>query len=152
MRETEILVEQQTPKGVLVCDHAGRVINKLSLSVSCLATAARATIDETGESRIRREPANRSARPMQPPTASGLHEEKLPVRPTPSAGASDGACVVPMIGISLTKSEIGKSREGSHPIHPLLPQARRGEKLQVQPNPSIVPTDNACAALPRGTT
>ena len=31
MRETEILVEQQTPQGVLVCDHAGRVINKLSL-------------------------------------------------------------------------------------------------------------------------
>ena len=31
MRETEILVEQQTPQGVLVCDHAGGVINKLSL-------------------------------------------------------------------------------------------------------------------------
>ena len=30
VRETEILVEQQTPQGVLVCDHAGRVINKLS--------------------------------------------------------------------------------------------------------------------------
>ena len=28
----EILVEQQTPQGVLVCDHAGRVINKLSLA------------------------------------------------------------------------------------------------------------------------
>ena len=30
VRETEILVEQQPPQGVLVCDHAGRVINKLS--------------------------------------------------------------------------------------------------------------------------
>ena len=30
MRETEILVEQQPPQGVLVCDHAGRVINKFS--------------------------------------------------------------------------------------------------------------------------
>ena len=29
----EILVEQQTPQGVLVCDHAGRVINKISLSI-----------------------------------------------------------------------------------------------------------------------
>ena len=26
MRETEILVEQQPPQGVLVCDHAGFVI------------------------------------------------------------------------------------------------------------------------------
>ena len=31
MRETEILVEQQPPQGVLVCDHAGLVINKLSI-------------------------------------------------------------------------------------------------------------------------
>jgi len=30
VRETEILVEQQTPHGVFVCDHAGLVINKLS--------------------------------------------------------------------------------------------------------------------------
>ena len=30
MRETEILVEQQPPQGVLVCDHAGLVINKFS--------------------------------------------------------------------------------------------------------------------------
>ena len=28
--ETEILVEQQLPKGVLACDHVGLVINKLS--------------------------------------------------------------------------------------------------------------------------
>ena len=32
MRETEILVEQQPPQGVLVCDHAGLVINAFSLS------------------------------------------------------------------------------------------------------------------------
>jgi len=31
VRETEILVEQQPPQGVLVCDHAGLVINKFSL-------------------------------------------------------------------------------------------------------------------------
>jgi len=30
-RETEILVEKQPQQGVLVCDHAGRVINKFSL-------------------------------------------------------------------------------------------------------------------------
>ena len=30
MRETEILVEQTPPQGVLVCDHAGLVINKFS--------------------------------------------------------------------------------------------------------------------------
>jgi len=29
--ETEILVEQQPPQGVFACDHAGLVINKLSL-------------------------------------------------------------------------------------------------------------------------
>ena len=29
VRETEILVEQHAPQGVFVCDHAGRVINKL---------------------------------------------------------------------------------------------------------------------------
>ena len=73
------------------------------------------------------------------------------MRPTPSAGASDGACIVRMIGIALRKSEIEKSRVGSHPIHPLLPQARRGETLQVRPNPSIAETDHACAAPPRGT-
>jgi len=28
VRETDILVEQQPPQGVLVCDHAGLVINK----------------------------------------------------------------------------------------------------------------------------
>ena len=31
MRETEILVEEQPPQGILVCCHAGLVINKLSL-------------------------------------------------------------------------------------------------------------------------
>ena len=31
MRETEIIVEQKNPQGVLVCDHAGLVINKFSL-------------------------------------------------------------------------------------------------------------------------
>jgi len=30
VRETEILVEQQPPQGVFVCDHAGLVINKFS--------------------------------------------------------------------------------------------------------------------------
>ena len=30
VRETEILVEQQPPLGVFVCDHAGLVINKFS--------------------------------------------------------------------------------------------------------------------------
>jgi len=29
VRETEILVEQQPPQGVFVCDHAGLVINKV---------------------------------------------------------------------------------------------------------------------------
>ena len=33
MRETEILVEQQPPQGVFVFDHAGLVINQLSLNV-----------------------------------------------------------------------------------------------------------------------
>ena len=33
MRETEILVEQKPPQGVLVCDHAGLVINKFSSGV-----------------------------------------------------------------------------------------------------------------------
>jgi len=32
VRETEILVEQQPPQGVLVCDHAGRVTNKFALN------------------------------------------------------------------------------------------------------------------------
>ena len=32
MRETEILVEQQPPQGVLVCENAGLVINEFSLS------------------------------------------------------------------------------------------------------------------------
>ena len=31
VRQTEILVEQQPPQGVFVCDHAGLVINKFSL-------------------------------------------------------------------------------------------------------------------------
>ena len=30
MRETEILVEQQPPQGVFVCDHAGLLINNFS--------------------------------------------------------------------------------------------------------------------------
>ena len=30
VKETEILVEEQTPQGVFVCDHAGPVINKFS--------------------------------------------------------------------------------------------------------------------------
>ena len=39
------------------------------------------------------------------------------MRPTPSASASDGACVVRMIGIALSKSEIGESKRrfASHP-------------------------------------
>ena len=38
VRETEILVEQQPPQGVFVCDHVGLVINKLSHidALSCL--------------------------------------------------------------------------------------------------------------------
>jgi len=31
VRETVILVEQQPPQGLFVCDHAGLVINKFSL-------------------------------------------------------------------------------------------------------------------------
>ena len=33
MRESEILVEQQPPQGVFVCDHAGLVLNKLSRQI-----------------------------------------------------------------------------------------------------------------------
>jgi len=33
VRETGILVQQQSPQGVLVCDHAGLVINKFSLEL-----------------------------------------------------------------------------------------------------------------------
>jgi len=33
VRETEILMEQQPPKGAFACDHAGLVINKFSLNV-----------------------------------------------------------------------------------------------------------------------
>ena len=36
VRETEILVEQQTPQGVFVCDHAGFVINEFSILISTL--------------------------------------------------------------------------------------------------------------------
>ena len=32
VRKTEILVEQQSPKGVFICDHAGSVVNKFSLT------------------------------------------------------------------------------------------------------------------------
>jgi hypothetical protein len=35
--ETEILVEQQPPQGVFVCDHAGRVINEFSLTPGTLS-------------------------------------------------------------------------------------------------------------------
>ena len=40
VRESEILVEQQPPQRVLVCDHAGRVINKLSLAEAVSEQAA----------------------------------------------------------------------------------------------------------------
>ena len=43
MRETEILVEQQPPQGVLVCDHAGLVINKFSLALAGHAGVPRTT-------------------------------------------------------------------------------------------------------------
>jgi len=33
VRETKILVKQQPPQGVLVCDHAGLVINRFSLKM-----------------------------------------------------------------------------------------------------------------------
>ena len=41
MRETEILVVQQPPQGVLVCDHAGLVINKFSLLSKTKARTSR---------------------------------------------------------------------------------------------------------------
>ena len=51
MRETEILVEQQPPQGVLVCDHAGLVINKLSYEETRHCSAKRcnrkATLEAT---------------------------------------------------------------------------------------------------------
>ena len=37
MTETEILVEQQPPQGVFVCDHAGLVINEFSKKASEVA-------------------------------------------------------------------------------------------------------------------
>ena len=37
VRETAILVEQQPPKGVFICDHAGLVISKFSQQASYLA-------------------------------------------------------------------------------------------------------------------
>ena len=45
--ETEILVEQQPPQGVLVCDHAGLVINKLSLCTRRSNTSLTAVRNET---------------------------------------------------------------------------------------------------------
>ena len=42
VRETEILVEQQTPQGVLVCDHAGLVIKKFSCGEGCGAPLVQA--------------------------------------------------------------------------------------------------------------
>ena len=36
MRESDILAEQQPLQGVFVCDHAGRVINKFSLTGQAL--------------------------------------------------------------------------------------------------------------------
>ena len=41
VRETEILVEQQTPQGVFVCDHAGLVINKSPLVEELWITRSR---------------------------------------------------------------------------------------------------------------
>ena len=35
VRETEILVEQQTLEGVFICDHAGLVINKIFQHCTC---------------------------------------------------------------------------------------------------------------------
>ena len=43
--ENEILVEQQPPQGVLVCDHAGLVINQLSLVGFPEASAAAALLE-----------------------------------------------------------------------------------------------------------
>ena len=45
MRETEILVGQQPPQGVLVCDHAGRVINQSSLSAEPRGSARHRAVE-----------------------------------------------------------------------------------------------------------
>jgi hypothetical protein len=37
VRETKILVEQQPPQGVFVCDHAGLVIDERSLEMGVFA-------------------------------------------------------------------------------------------------------------------
>ena len=83
----------------------------------------------------------RSVRPIYLPTSSGLHEEQRQVRTTLSAGAGDGACdgacAVRTIRLALGKIEISESKLVSQEkvfasLHPPLPQARRGERLQVR--------------------
>ena len=44
MRETKICVEPQLPQGVLVCEHAGLIINEFK-ALSCQLTQVRALIE-----------------------------------------------------------------------------------------------------------
>jgi len=58
VRETENLVEQQPPQGVFVCDHAGLVINKLSLQGDSTLRHVRELIFEYTGIRLKYEPAS----------------------------------------------------------------------------------------------
>ena len=75
MRETKILVEQQTPQGVLVCDHAGLVINKFSNKSPRVTSllGASAGVDPFSPTRVKRHPgeARPTARPRQRRAESG---------------------------------------------------------------------------------
>ena len=70
VRETEILVEQP-PQGVFVCDHAGLVINKLSLYQE---------FDGQIDGQIREEKCSTWARKGRVEEGSGRREEGLVVR------------------------------------------------------------------------
>jgi len=62
VRETEILVEQQPPQGVLLCDHAGLVINKFSLwrGGQALGRLWRGAITDKSDNRSYRAPTDKT--------------------------------------------------------------------------------------------
>ena len=127
MREPEILVEQQPPQGVLVCDHAGLVINKFSQVLALVKCDWSNQVLAHAGVHARRPPRHiRQERPLGPEQ----------VRPTQPRGKSIAYLVhshtnATIIGWHLWEIDLRfalKVRRGrGRAIHHLLPRENGGD-------------------------
>jgi len=106
VRETEILVEQQPQQGVLVCDHAGLVINTFSSAHA--STARKKKIDGSVCAMERGETSGDSQTGQ---TSSGSHTAAVHV--TARNASRVRSCILLLLSLSVQLREVASDTGGA---------------------------------------